>query len=121
MGRESHVSYPHFPIVIRLTVAAPQTQNDIQMELSRLLPFAPYSGVKLRLWCEDETLDLDITEPVYSFQDSAFVVELEYTTAQDSFRNSEGSTVQELVAMYTNFGFKRMNYPTGQVIRREHG
>ena len=55
------MSYPHFPLEIRLTVTAAQVQGDCVLVLSRLLPFAPYEGVKLRLWREDdEVLDLTL-------------------------------------------------------------
>ena len=110
------MSYPHFPLEIRLTVTAAQVQGDCVLVLSRLLPFAPYEGVKLRLWREDdEVLDLTLEEPVYSFHDSAFIVELE-----DSFRNhGEGCTQKDLIEYYVSFGFKRITYPQGQAIRKE--
>ena len=115
------MSYPHFPLEIRLTVTAAQVQGDCVLVLSRLLPFAPYEGVKLRLWREDdEVLDLTLEEPVYSFHDSAFIVELEDNEARESFRNhGEGCTQKDLIEYYVSFGFKRITYPQGQAIRKE--
>lgn len=115
------MSYPHFPLEVRLTVAAAQVQGDCIMVLSRLLPFPPYDGVKLRLWRDDEeTLDLTLEEVTYSFKDSAFIVDLEDNDARESFRNhGEGLTQQEVIAWYASFGFKRITYPQGQAIRKE--
>ena len=115
------MSHPHFPLEVRLTVTAAQVQGDCVLVLQRLLPFAPYEGVKLRLWRDDEeTLDLTLEEPVYSFHDSSFVVELEDNDARDTFRNhGEGSTQQEVIDWYISFGFKRVTYPRGQAIRKE--
>lgn len=120
------MSYPHFPLLVRLTIQAPVEAQDVSMKFSRLLPFAPRSGDTLELWREtlrddeETTYQLQLDGIVYSFQESAFIVDIVDTNVANSIREGQGAVqaMADMIAYYESFGFYRMKYPTAQVIKR---
>lgn len=116
------MSFPHWPITIRMTVQGEKEADDVVLEYRRLLAFPPMEGLKVELWREEAPEDeehttlLTLEELVYSFAESSYIVELE-----DENAVREGKTYQsQLISFYQSFGFiKLTRAPVAYIIRKE--
>lgn len=101
-------------------------EQDIYMELRKMVPFVPQEGMVLELWRDDteegnDTYQLELGRVYYSFRESMFIEEHDDTDLMESARAGEViySDREAFVEWYRTFGFKRLNYPTAQVVRHD--
>lgn len=113
---------PHYALIIDVRIKGVKETDDIVMRLKRLVPFPPQAGIVIELWREateedGDTYQIPLDGVVYSFRDSAFLIQIDDEDAVDAYR--EGSSyiqfTKDLVEWYASFGFMRLNYPTVQI------
>lgn len=119
------MSMPFYTLAIVVCIKGLKDSDDIYMQCNRLVPFIPQDGMTLELWRETEegedTYRLELTGVYYSLRESMFIAEQEDTDLMEAARAGEAvhSDREEFVEWYKSFGFKRLNYPTGQVIHND--
>lgn len=110
---------PHYKVLISITLNHPVADKSTEMQLVTYLPFKPQDGDTIRLTSEDgeQTLDLTLGNTVYDTADHVFICSMEDDEQISTYSEKGTCNTNDLVAQYQAFGFTRMNWPQGQVVR----
>lgn len=116
---------PFYTLAIIVCIKGAKDADDIYMRCDRLVPFIPQNGMTLELWREaedgDDTYRMELSGVYYSLRDSMFVEEQDDLDLLEAARAGDliYSDKETFVEWYKSFGFKRLNYPTAQVIHND--
>lgn len=110
---------PQYKVLISVTLTHPIDAKSTEMQLVMYLPFVPHDDQVVRLTDEsgEDKLDVTLGNVVYDSTDHMFVCSMQDDGQIETYRENGTCNTADLVAQYQAFGFTRMNYPAGQVIR----
>lgn len=111
---------PSYRLQIDLYIRTPVEANSVWMRRIGSLPFVPRSGDTLRMpMTDDDEQQMDITldEVVWDMSGGMFVATLNEESVVEAHSNGEAYTLADAVAEYKPYGFIRLNYPQGQLVR----
>ncbi len=115
----------HNALIIQVCIKGFRPDQDVSMELRRLIPFAPTNDTVIELWKEwteeepDNTYALQLQNVVYSLQESAFIARIDDEDARSMVWDGAGvlESINSLVSFYTSYRFSRLTYPTAKIIK----
>lgn len=110
---------PNYRVQIDVCLSKPVTDEAIWLRRIQTLPFVPVEGQSIRLTSEDEeeTLDIILESVIYDSHSGQFVVDITDEALIVEYAESGSCDTAALIKQYAPFGFIRLNYPTGQVVR----
>ena len=110
---------PSYRIQIDVCLAKPMEKDNIWLRHVKTLPFVPRVDDTLILTSDDEEETLDISYDTLKYDCAAgtFVAAFTDETLVENYSTDGVCRDKDSVTMYEGFGFVRLNYPQGQVIR----
>lgn len=113
------MSLPNYRIQLDVCIRKPIEAQSIWLRQVRNLPFVPRDGDTIRLTSEDgeDTFDIQLDGVVYDASEGYFVVDTVDETACENYADHGTCDETEVVAAYTHFGFIRVTFPVGQVVK----